>query len=220
MATFLYLDRNFQIFYWFLESTDAMKVIKTTLLILLLGGVFYPGPSQQAFAQMSKAEKKAWKKKKKATNPLAFKQLSEEQEEIQQKIKQSKQELELLRLQLGEKDNRLAQLREENQKLEQQRQEEVDATSRQGPNERGVFFRVQVGAYETIDLSSRITQEADMKVESEGAIKKYTIGYFNDYWEADKFKKYLQSMGIKDAWIVAYRDGVRVDIKEALEGIL
>lgn len=196
-----------------------MKVFKTTLLILLLGGVFCFSPSQQAFAQMSKAEKKAWKKKKKAMNPLAFKQMVEEQEEIKERINQTKQELESLRAQLGEKDNRLAQLREENQQLEQQRQE-VDATSRQGPDERGVFFRVQVGAYERIDLSSRITQEADMKVEDEGGIKKYTIGYFNDYWEADKFKKYLQSMGIKDAWIVAYRDGVRVDIKEALEGIL
>ncbi|GIV39615.1 MAG: hypothetical protein KatS3mg033_1415 [Thermonema sp.] len=187
--------------------------------MLLLGGFLCLNPSSPAFAQMSKAEKKAWKKKKKAMNPLAFKQMVEEQEEIKEKINQTRQELEMLRSQLSEKDSRLAQLREENQQLEQQRQE-VDATSRQGPDERGVYFRVQVGAYERIDLSSRITQEADMKVEDEGGIKKYTIGYFNDYWEADKFKKYLQSMGIKDAWIVAYRDGVRVDIKEALEGIL
>lgn len=187
--------------------------------MLLLGGFLFLNPSTPAFAQMSKEEKKAWKKKKKAMNPLAFKQIVEEQEEIKEKINQTRQELEMLRSQLSEKDRRLAQLREENQQLEQQRQE-VDATSRQGPDERGVYFRVQVGAYERIDLSSRITQKADMKVEDEGGIKKYTIGYFNDYWEADKFKKYLQSMGIKDAWIVAYRDGVRVDIKEALEGIL
>ena len=49
-------------------------------------------------------------------------------------------------------------------------------------------------------------------------MNKYTIGVFKDYWEADTFKKYVREMGVRDAWIVSYRDGQRVDIKDVLEG--
>ena len=48
----------------------------------------------------------------------------------------------------------------------------------------------------------------------------FTIGVFRDYWEADKFKKYMREMGVKDAWIVPFKDGVRVEIKDVLEGVV
>ena len=47
-----------------------------------------------------------------------------------------------------------------------------------------------------------------------------TIGIFRDYWEADTFKKYLREMGVKDAWIVPFKDNVRVEIKDVLEGVV
>ena len=52
----------------------------------------------------------------------------------------------------------------------------------------------------------------------EDGTKKYTLGEFTDYWEADRFKKYLREMGVKDAWIVAYKDKKRLNMKEFLEG--
>lgn len=196
-----------------------MKANGLCFSLALLTAFLLTAPLHTAWAQLSKKERKEWKKRKKSTNPLVYKQMVEDGSNNRQRIEQANQEVEALRAQLAAKENQLARLRSENQELEQQRQE-VDATSRQGPNEKGVYFRVQVGAYERIDLSSRISQKADMKVEDEAGIKKYTIGYFNDYWEADKFKRFIQMMGIRDAWIVAYRDGRRIDIKEALEGIL
>ncbi len=43
--------------------------------------------------------------------------------------------------------------------------------------------------------------------------QKITIGILqHDYREADTFKKYMREMGVKDAWIVLYKDGVRVEI--------
>ncbi|MCS6833093.1 MAG: hypothetical protein NZ521_05940, partial [Flammeovirgaceae bacterium] len=54
-------------------------------------------------------------------------------------------------------------------------------------------------------------------VEEEDGVKKYTIAYFRDYWEADTFKKYMREMGVKDAWIVAYENNVRRDIKQVLD---
>ena len=38
--------------------------------------------------------------------------------------------------------------------------------------------------------------------------------------QADTFKKYLREMGVKGAWIVAYKDGKRVPIKDVLEGVI
>ena len=52
--------------------------------------------------------------------------------------------------------------------------------------------------------------------EDEDGVKKYTIAAFRDYWEADLFKKYLREMGVNDAWIVSYKDGVRVQIESVL----
>ena len=37
---------------------------------------------------------------------------------------------------------------------------------------------------------------------------------------SDNFKKYLREMGVSDAWVVAYKDGNRVELKDALEGTL
>ena len=53
----------------------------------------------------------------------------------------------------------------------------------------------------------------------EDGLMRYTLGVFRDYWEADTFKKYMREMGVSDAWIISYRDGVRVPIKEVLENI-
>ena len=54
----------------------------------------------------------------------------------------------------------------------------------------------------------------------DGEPQKLTIGIFRDYWEADTFKKYMREMGVKDAWIVPYKDGQRVEIKDVLEGVV
>ena len=39
---------------------------------------------------------------------------------------------------------------------------------------------------------------------------------FRDYWQADKFKKELRAMGLKDAFVVAFQDGARVPLKTVL----
>jgi hypothetical protein len=82
----------------------------------------------------------------------------------------------------------------------------------------GLVFRVQIGAYRNKDLEKYMTSETMNEEKGEG-VQKYTLGNFRDYWEADKFKKYLREMGVKDAWIVPYQDGVRVPIKDVLENL-
>jgi hypothetical protein len=47
-------------------------------------------------------------------------------------------------------------------------------------------------------------------MDSDG-LKKYTLGYFQDKAEADKFVKILSELFVKEAKVVTYTDGKRVD---------
>jgi len=80
---------------------------------------------------------------------------------------------------------------------------------------------VQIGAFKNKDLAKYFENNKNFSgdVDADG-VKKYTLGYFNDYWEADNFKKYIREMGVKDAWIVAYKNGQRVNLRDVLEGLL
>jgi hypothetical protein len=84
-----------------------------------------------------------------------------------------------------------------------------------------VIFKVQIGSFKNKDLAKYFNNNPNFSgdIDEDGS-KKYTLGYFREYWEADTFKKYLREMGVKDAWIVSYKDGKRVSIKDVLEGAL
>jgi hypothetical protein len=80
---------------------------------------------------------------------------------------------------------------------------------------------VQIGAFRDKNLQKYFKNHKNFsgEVDADGT-KKYTLGCFKDYWEADNFKKYMREMGVTDAWIVAYKDGKRVPIKDVLEGLI
>ena len=87
-----------------------------------------------------------------------------------------------------------------------------------GRGGKGIVFKVQLGAFQNKDLK-KYDNSPNFSAEESGDLQKYTIGVFRDYWEADTFKKYLREMGVKDAWVVSYKDGQRVPIKDVLEGV-
>ena len=85
----------------------------------------------------------------------------------------------------------------------------------------GVVFKVQIGAFRNKDLSKYFENNENFGGETEAdGVQKITLGNFRDYWEADTFKKYLREMGVNDAWIVPYKDGTRVAMKDVLEGVV
>src|SRR5690606_27520629 len=85
----------------------------------------------------------------------------------------------------------------------------------------GVVFKVQIGAFKNKDLQKYFDNNPNLGGEvKQDEPQRITIGIFRDYWEADEFKKYMREMGVKDAWIVPYRDGQRVEIKDVLEGVV
>ena len=204
------------------------------LLVLVL--CFAVGFS--ASAQLTKEEKKEWKTKYKAYKKdlEGFKDLVEENGTLKSQLSTNKRQLSNLQSQMGEKDAKIAELQDQLNRAQAQiaaaKQAEMaakDALGNQKPVQveskspismDGVVFKVQIGAFEKKDMSKFFDNNPMFSGQSEDGMQKITIGFFRDYWEADTFKKYLREMGVKDAWIVPFKDGKRVPIKDVLEGVI
>jgi hypothetical protein len=197
-------------------------------LIFCLALIF---SASQSYAQLSKKEKKEWKKKAKeyAKQPQNLKQLIEDKDAAQGQLTSLNQKVTELQGSISDKDARIAELEDQ---LSRSRSELTAARAeiaqmKESPVinpmdfSKGVVFKVQIGAFKNKDLAKYFENNPNFGGEvKENEPQKITIGIFRDYWEADKFKKYMREMGVKDAWIVPYRDGQRVEIKDVLEGVV
>ena len=202
--------------------------MKTRVLFLCLALIF---SGTQVFAQLSKKEKKEWKKKAKEfkKNPASLKSLTEEKQVADNTVSTQTTEITQLKSSVSDKDAKIAELEDQ---LARMRSEltaaktelaQLKAAPVINPMDfsKGVVFKVQVGAFKNKDLAKYFDNNPNFGGEAkEGEPQKITIGIFRDYWEADTFKKYMRDMGVKDAWIVPYKDGQRVEIKDVLEGVV
>lgn len=82
---------------------------------------------------------------------------------------------------------------------------------------KGVYYKVQIGAFRN-DIPQNLYDEfAPVSGESVGnGITRYTAGFFMTYGSADQIKKEIRSIGYSDAFVVAYRDGKRIPLYEAM----
>jgi hypothetical protein len=85
----------------------------------------------------------------------------------------------------------------------------------------GVYFRVQLAAtMQLADAGSSFEEyrlSRPVKVEMHNGMYKYTAGSFPTYTQAREFKNTALSRGIQGAFIVAYRNGTRIDVMDALQ---
>jgi hypothetical protein len=186
--------------------------------------------STQSFAQLSKKEKKEWKKKAKqfAKNPATLKQLTEDKQVADNTVSDQTQKLTQMQGTISEKDTKIATLEDELSQMRSQltaSQAELEQLKQAPANSmdfsKGVVFKVQIGAFKNKNLAKYFDNNPNFGGEAkDGEPQKLTIGIFRDYWEADTFKKYMREMGVKDAWIVPYKEGQRVEIKDVLEGVV
>ncbi len=184
----------------------------------------------EASAQMDKKEAKEWKNKAKEykKNPEALKQLVEDKDALQGQVNSLKSDNNSMQSKLSDKDSKISELQDDMAKLRSDLSA-AKAAAREKPKPvemkggekmiDGVVFKVQIGAFKNKDLSKYFENNENFGGETADGTQKITLGQFRDYWEADTFKKYLREMGVKDAWIVPYQDGVRVEIKDVLENV-
>src|SRR5688500_15007245 len=199
------------------------------IIIFCLAFIF---STSQVVAQLSKAEKKEWKKKAKqfSKSPESLKQLTEEKQAAETELASANQRVTQLQSTMSNKDSRIAELEDElaqsrsqltSARAEIAQLKETPAVANPMDFSQGVVFKVQIGAFKNKDLAKYFENNPNFGGEiKENEPQKITIGIFRDYWEADTFKKYMREMGVKDAWIVPYRDGQRVEIKDVLEGVV
>lgn len=200
-----------------------MKRIVASILLL---GVFNISIAQD------KASEKEWKKKLKEMDPMVFKNKMTELDSLRKEEERQGAEIDELRT----KNEELTKVNES----QKQTIDSLKAIAHSKPAKSttttglvaaktapvstansGVVFKVQIGAFKNKALEKYFnnTKNFSGDVDNDGT-KKYTLGHFIEYWEADNFKRYLREMGVADAWIVAYKNGERVDIKDVLEGVV
>ena len=199
----------------------------TTLFILILGLAI----SFDAMSQLSKKEKKEWKKRVKSLTAEQYKSIVDENKGLKSQIAKLNDELSANDAANKERKDQIAQYEAQMKEMREQmatnakKAKEGVTTSRSSmtkkrPDVKGIAFKVQIGAFQNKDLSKYLDKSDSFFGEvGEDGLMRYTLGVFRDYWEADTFKKYMREMGVSDAWIISYRDGVRVPIKEVLENI-
>ena len=199
-------------------------------LAILLCLVFTFVAVNNVQAQLSKKEAKEWKNKAKdlKKNPDQLKQLYDDNASMKDEITGYKRQISSLESDLKSKNSTIDQLTENMKNLQAEldaaKQKAADA-AKQKPtglvyDDSGVVFKVQIGAFRSKDLSKYFNNTENFSGETDDGVQKITLGRFRDYWEADTFKKYLREMGVKDAWIVPYKDGTRVAMKDVLEGVI
>lgn len=183
-----------------------------------------------ASAQMDKKEAKEWKKRIKKLEPEQYKQLLDENKSLKGQVTSLKTELGNIDDRLAEKDQQIltyqqqvGDLREELSRAQSQQKPQNVASNNTGggiDENKGVVFKVQLGAFGKKEDLSQYDNSPNFSAEKADGLQKFTIGVFREYRDADKFKKYLREMGVKDAWVVSYKDGSRVPMKDVLEGIV
>lgn len=84
---------------------------------------------------------------------------------------------------------------------------------------KGYYYRVQLGAYKEYNIKTKSASDESFSAVTEDSMNKLTLGLFYTLAEADQFKEDVRRMGVKDAYVVPFKDGKRITHKEAAEGL-
>lgn len=79
----------------------------------------------------------------------------------------------------------------------------------------GVWFEVQIGAFEYFTLDKYNEELAMLRQQEADGLKKYVLGRFRELSRAEAFINDVRKMGISDAFITGVVDGSRTSIEDA-----
>lgn len=208
-------------------------IIKGIVMGVLIG---LTTVSVQAQAQkLTKTEKKALKKEAKAMykDVAKLKALKDSKKEAEEALAGSKTEILKLKatqhdfeqresVMLSTIDSLSARLKRAKDRIKELENNKSTATTPVATNHvgtvKGVVFKVQVGAYKNKSFDHN--NNTDYTKENADGYNKHVLGSFSQYQEAKSFADHLIQLGIKGAWVVAFKDGTRISVKEALGGTI
>ncbi len=89
-------------------------------------------------------------------------------------------------------------------------------TEKEHSNISGIVFKVQFASTDKeMDIKTKYLNVSDVSFYKVGLIYKYTSGKYSSFNDANKQQNKLREAGYKDCFVVAFKDGVRMDINEA-----
>jgi uncharacterized protein (UPF0371 family) len=164
-----------------------------------------------------KKGKKEKKKKEKVKKPSKD-DLNIMVNQLNSQVKNLEAENERLKTAVTQKEEEIFQLQDEltAEKLKPAPVAVVDPVN---VKPEGIAFKVQIGAYQKFNINQYFTETKKISYEDVNGTNKYVIGYFTTLEAAKGFESDMKKMGIKDSWLVPYKDGVRITDEEA-ESIL
>jgi len=209
-----------------------MKFQPTLLLCFIL--IF----SSQVFAQeISKEEKKKWVKiaKQYKKDPASLKMLTEERDQYRRQAQDTQRQMNNAQAGEAQAQNNAAILQADVARLDKELMEAkalirrltmenerfkaamkpTTPTNEMG-NNAGIVFRVQVGAFTTGRIPQKFQNMPDMIIEREGNTQKVLLGNYRGIDDARSRVNQLKRQGTTEAFVVAYKDGKRISISEAL----
>jgi DNA repair exonuclease SbcCD ATPase subunit len=198
------------------------KILFIAIAILALGLV-------QAQAQkMSRQEKKEFRQKLKnyKSNPDALMTMEDDLSRYRRENQEIQSRMNQLESERSRKDAKIADLEQEISQLNmgmrsaqdamQQMREQKETMASRGPDMRGLTFRVQIGAYGKTSVPATLDKDDDnFDLETVDGLQRILIGLFRNMDEAEQLRSHMQKIGIRDAWVVPYRDGNRITMEEA-----
>lgn len=206
------------------------------ILSCLLVALFFLATTTtvQAQEKLSKEEKRELKDlvKKYKKDPLALQELQEsvdmyrnqtqdleaknnilasENQMLETKVQQLEQSNMALNNQLSTAQDAISQMSEPTATMDSRGNEEVE-----GPV-MGTTFRVQIGAYQKNYIPENLdSSDGSMTLEQADGMQKVMVGQFRDYQAAKELMAHMKKIGLRDAWVVAYVDGSRVNLNEVV----
>jgi len=80
----------------------------------------------------------------------------------------------------------------------------------------GVVFSVQVGIVERQEVAHKFAKSAILVKDASSGTTRVMMGAFRNFASADVLKEQMRELGIRDAWVVAYKDGQRISVSSAM----
>lgn len=117
----------------------------------------------------------------------------------------------------GEKKNVIEEAQNNDENIQSSQQTTLEIKNPTSDKKNVIIFKVQIETSDKqVSLSAKRFSGLEVEEKQDGSIYKYLTGNFeNDFAEANKLKNELRSNGFPLAFVVAYENGIRMDIEKA-----
>ncbi len=174
--------------------------------------------------KLSREEERALKSEVKAyqKNLPSFKKFKEDKARAESDLASNSRELIRVKELEAQCANEVEELRKQIEDLERRLREknaQPAITEGFGIPKQGLYYVVQIGAFQQKDVSVN-NDNPDFRKENADGFNKYIMGVFNSIEQADQLRNFLLQLDFRTPayrpFVAPYRDGMRISIDEAL----